>query len=303
MTKNIKYLFLYFFLFAIYADANTQTNYFNKTSTVVGARSAALAEAFVSDAYDVNGMYWNMAGLTRMKNYSILINHMQEKSINGMSQSIAIPIRLKAGEVMAFGLSLMHTGYVQKNPQSELKLWQLCYDVGYARDISHVMSIGALVGVRFAKSGLSQLWSIRSSISANYSPAEEISYGLVLNSIGNGIDYSIDKGTTQLNRTKLAHSLQAGITMKYPSDMENYLFSIALANEKVFGTAGIRYKGGLEMNLTNILALRGGYIVENNLRFPIFGVGIKTKIISIDYSVSPQKVTNREMYLSIALNL
>lgn len=300
-TKNIKYLFLC--LFAIYAGANAQANYFNKTSTVLGARSAALAEAFVSDAFDVNGMYWNMAGLTKLRNYSILLNYMQEKSINGMSQGIALPIRLKAGEVMAIGLSLIHTGYIRKNSPTEFKLWQLCYDVGYAREILHSLSIGTLVGVRFAKSDVSQLWSVRTSVSANYSPAENISYGLVLNSIGNGIDYSIDKGTTQLNRLTLAHSLQAGITMKFPSDMKNHLFSFALANEKIFGKAGLRYKGGLEMNVTNILVLRGGYVVENNLRFATIGVGIQTKIISIDYSISPQKVTNQEMYLSIALNL
>ncbi|MDI6802815.1 MAG: hypothetical protein QME58_03080 [Bacteroidota bacterium] len=300
-TKNIKYLFL--FLFAIYACANAQTNYFNKTSTVLGARSAALAEAFVSDAFDVNGMYWNMAGLTKLRNYSILFNHMQEKSINGMSQGIAIPISLKTGEVMAIGLSLIHTGYIRKNSPTEFKLWQLCSDVGYAREILHSLSIGTLVGVRFAKSDVSQLWSVRTSVSANYSPAENISYGLVLNSIGNGIDYSIDKGTTQLNRITLAHSLQAGITMKFPSDMKNQLFSFALANEKIFGKAGLRYKGGLEMNVTNFLVLRGGYIVENNLRFATIGVGIQTKIFSIDYSIFPQKVTNQEMYLSIALNL
>ncbi len=300
-TKNIKYLFL--FLFAIYAGANAQANYFNKTSTVLGARSAALAEAFVSDAFDVNGMYWNMAGLTKLRNYSILLNNMQENSINGMSHGIAIPIRLKAGEVMAIGLSFIHTGYIRKDSPPELKLWQLGYDIGYAREILHPLSIGALVGVRFAKSDVSQLWSVRTSVSANYSPAENISYGLVLNSIGNGIDYSIDKGTTQLNRIKLAHSLQAGITMRFPSDMKNHLFSFALANEKIFGKAGLRYKGGLEMNVTNILVLRGGYIVENNLRFVTIGVGIQTKIISIDYSISPQKVTNQEMYLSIALNL
>lgn len=278
-------------------------NYFNKTSTVLGARSAALAEAFVSDAFDVNGMYWNMAGLTKMKNYSILINHMQEKSINGMSQGVAIPIKLKSGEVMAIGLSLIHTGYIPKSSSTEFKLWQLCYDVGYAREILHTLSIGTLIGVRFAKSEVSQLWSVRTSVSANYSPAEEISYGLVLNSIGNGIDYSIDKGTTQLNRMTLAHSLQAGITMKFPSDMKDYLFSFALANEKIFGKVGLRYKGGLEMNVANFMAMRVGYIVENNLRFATFGVGIQTKIISIDYAIFPQKVTNREMYISIAINL
>lgn len=300
-TKNIKYLLL--FLFAINAGANTQSNYFNKTSTIIGARSAALAEAFVSAALDVNSMYWNMAGLTKMRNYSILLNNMQEKSINGTSHGIAIPIRLKTGEVMAIGFSLIHTGYIRKSSTPEFKLWQLGYDIGYAREILNSLSVGSLVGVRFAKSNVSQLWSVRTSVSANYSPAENISYGLVLNSIGNGIDYTVDRVTTQLHRTTLAHSLQAGITMKFPSDMKNHLFSLALANEKIFGESGLRYKGGLEMNVTNIFVLRGGYIVENNLQFATLGVGIQTKIISIDYSISPHKKTNQEMYLSIALNL
>ncbi len=284
-------------------NVKVHANYFNRTSLAPGAKSAALAEAFVSEAFDANGMYSNMAGLTKLRNYSILLNNMQEKSINVMSHGVAIPIRLKAGEVMAFGLSFIHTGYILKNSPTEFKLWQLCYDVGYAREILHSFSIGTLVGVRFARSDVSQLWSVQTSVSANYSPAENISYGLVLNSIGNGIDYSNEKSTTQLSQISLAHSLQAGITMKFPSNMKNHLFSFALANEKIFGKAGLRYKGGLEMNITDILILRGGYVVENNLQFATFGVGIQTKIISIDYSFSPQKVTNQEMYLSIALNL
>ncbi len=300
-TKNIIYFSI--FLFTICVSANTQSNYFNRTSSAPGARSAALAEAFVSNASDVNGMYWNMAGLTKMRNYSILLNNMQEKSINGMSHGIAIPIRFQAGEVMAIGLSLIHTGYIRKNSELGYKLWQLCYDIGYTREIFNSLSIGTLIGVKYAKSNASKLWAFRTSISANYSPDENISYGLILNNLGNGIDYTIDKGSTQLNRITLTQSLQAGITMKVPSHMKNQLFSFALANEKIFGKAGLRYKGGLEMNITDILILRGGYFVENNLQFATIGVGIQTKIISIDYSISPQKVTNQEMYLSIALNL
>ncbi|MBI1806201.1 MAG: hypothetical protein HYR76_04010 [Ignavibacteria bacterium] len=269
----------------------------------VGARAAGFAEAYVTDAYDANSMYWNPAALVYLQRSSIVMNHSQERIINTMNENIAVPFQIRRGEAVAIGLTVNHVGYIESSPNFDFHVIQYGYDIVYSREVVPTVSVGAGLGVRYAKSTTASLWGVSSSMGVFYSPSQEISYGAVLSGIGSGILYASDRTTTSLSSENLPRSLQAGATLRFPPTFSQTFFTISVANEKVFGQDGIRYKGGMELFLFKVLALRGGYIVEPGLGSARFGFGIRTERFQLDYAISPSKQTDRAYHVSAAFTL
>lgn len=281
--------------------ALAQSGYFNSYAPLLNARSASLADAGISDPYDVYIMYLNPGALTNLSSTSIILNHSQEKSINGKTEGVAMPIRLGPNDVMAIGLIVNHTGYTKENIRPEFKIIQYGYNIAYSRQILPSVSFGTEIGVRYTHSKISSVWTGRSSLGFFYSPSQEISYGVTYNGIGNGVGYTFDGESTLLYSTSPPRSLQAGLSMHFPSDFQERVLTFVISNEKVFGQSGIIYKGGIEYFPLSYFALRAGYKVAETKKNGTFGCGIKTESIKIDFSISPSKSSTQAMFISISL--
>lgn len=301
--KSGKTLLLSFILIATPMHQYTfaQSGYFNSYASLLSARSASLADAGISDPYDVNIMYLNPGALTNLASTSIVLSHSQEKSINGKTEGVSLPIRISPNDVMAIGLIVNHTGYTKENIIPEFKIIQYGYNIAYSRQIVPSVSLGTEIGVRYTHSKASSVWSVRSSLGFFYSPSQEISYGVTYNGIGNGVGYTFDGVTTLLYSTSPPHSLQAGLSMHFPSDFQERVLTCVISNEKVFGQSGIIYKGGIEYFLFRFFALRAGYKVAETNKNGTFGCGIKTEPVKIDFSISPSKSSTQTMFISLSL--
>lgn len=303
-VKSFKTFFLLSFILItmlMHQQALAQSGYFNSYAPLLNARSASLADAGISDPYDVNIMYLNPGALTNLSSTSIILNHSQEKSINGKTDGVAMPIRLGLNDVMAIGLVVNHTGYTKENLKPEFKIIQYGYNIAYSRQIVPSVSLGTEIGVRYTHSQTSSVWSVRSSLGFFYSPSQEISYGISYNGIGNGVGYTFDGVSTLLYSTSPPRSLQAGLSMHFPSDFQERVLTCVISNEKVFGQSGIIYKGGIEYFLFRFFALRAGYTVAETNKNGTFGCGIKTEPIKIDFSISPSKSSTQAMFISFSL--
>jgi hypothetical protein len=77
--------------------------------------------------------------------------------------------------------------------------------------------------------------------------------------------------------------------------------TLSLANEKIFGEAGLLYKGGLEVCPFAFLALRWGYLAGLNVALARYGAGIRTDVVQLDYAISPSlnDVQFQQLTLSI----
>lgn len=302
-VKSVKTFLLSFLLITalMHQYTSAQHGYFNSYEPLLSARSASLADAGISDPYDVNIMYLNPGALTNLSISSIIFNHSQEKSINGKTEGVAIPIRLGPNDVMAIGLLVNHTGYTKANIRPEFKIIQYGYNLAYSRQIVPSVSLGTEIGVRYSYNQISSVWSVRSSLGLYYSPSQEISYGVTYNGIGNGVGYTFDGVSTLLYSTSPPRSLQAGLSMHFPSNFQERVLTCVISNEKVFGQSGIIYKGGLEYFLFRFFALRAGYKVEETNKIVTFGCGIKTEPVKIDFSISPSKSSTQAMFISLSL--
>jgi hypothetical protein len=305
LKLNLKLILLYI-LALMTCDMKhvySQSTYFNIYEPLLSARDASLAGSGVADASNVNIMFSNPAGLTNLRNYFVMVSHSQEKNINGRTEGIAIPFRLGKTDAMAVGLVVNHTGYAKQNTRPEFRIIQYGYNIAYAKEIIPTLSLGSEIGVRYARSKASSVWALRSSIGLYYSPSEEISYGISYNGIGNGIGYSLDGSSTLLYPKSPPHSLQAGLAMHFPSDVKETVFSCNVQNEKVFGTSGILYKGGLEYYIIRFFALRVGYLVEQNRKTATFGFGVRTEPAELDISIAPAKNSNQSLFISLSIEL
>jgi hypothetical protein len=305
LKLNLRLILLYIFALMTcdMEHAYSQSTYFNIYEPLLSARDASLASAGVANAYDVNIMFSNPAGLTNLRKFFVVATHSQEKDINGRSESIAVPFRIGNNDVMAVGLVVNHTGYAKQNTRPEFRIIQYGYNIGYAKEIIPTLSLGSEIGVRYARSKASSVWAVRSSIGLYYSPSQEISYGIAYNGIGNGIGYSFDGSSTLLFSKTPPHSLQAGLAMHFPSDVKETVFSCNVLNEKVFGTSGILYKGGLEYYIIRFFALRVGYIVDQDRKTATFGFGVRTEPAELDFSIAPAKKTNQSLFISLSIEL
>ncbi len=267
----------------------------------MGARAASFADALVADAYDANTIYSNPAALAYLERSSAILNHSQERLINQMAENIVVPITARNAEALVIGLTLGHVGYLDLGTTSDFKVIQYGYDLAYAREISPTVSLGASINVRYARSSSSNTWGTSSSLGIFYVPSQQVSYGAVVGGLGSGILYNSDRVTTTLSSENLPRTLQVGLEMRFPEGPKPRLVTIALSNEKLFGTDGIRYKGGVELHLLKYLALRGGYFVEPGLQAPRFGVGFHSDRFQADVGGSTSKLTDRAFFFSFSL--
>jgi hypothetical protein len=282
-------------------QSQTQIDYTPPTLGI-GARAAALADAYISEAYDVSSMYWNPAALVFLEKSFIVMNHFQEREHNAMIESIAIPL-LRSSNALAIGASVAHLGYWKDSPQgAEFRFIQYGLDIAYARTIVPQLSLGACIGMRYGNPKTSHLNVASSSFGLVYSPSPGISYGVAYNGVGERIRYSFDSTATNLHRENQLRSLQVGASMRFPhSQLKPSVFTLTAASEKNLEKHELGYKGGLEICPIRFLALRIGYQVDPSRAAAKYGAGLRLEWLQLDYAIAPSREYDRFQQLSVSI--
>jgi len=265
----------------------------------------AFADGIASDKYDVSSMYINAAGLAFIENTSLLLDHSEDRHIHASNENISLPLRLGKSETIAFGLSVRHVGYIGQSVEDEFKTIEYGYDIAYAKEVAKALSIGGGLNVRFGKSPASDLWAVSGHVGVFYLPSENLSFGLTARQLGNGIIYSSDQVTTTLSSSDLPESIEAGVSMRYPTKFRALMFVISASNEKVLRHDGIIYRAGGEFLFRQWLVGRIGYLFDSGSETGSvrYGVGVRFARISCDYAISPQSWSDELYRVSIAISV
>jgi Uncharacterised protein family (UPF0164) len=120
------------------ASVGTHSAQFLKIA--VGARATAMGEAYAAAADDASAIFWNTAGLIKIKNQSIVMMHMPY--LAGMSYDY-IAYAQNAGNVGAWGFSIqyLNTGSIKKTDSSGIDTgsfspYDVALTVGFASNIT-----------------------------------------------------------------------------------------------------------------------------------------------------------------------
>jgi hypothetical protein len=259
---------------------------------VVSARAAALADAIVSDASDVASMYWNPSLLSFLHERSVVATFSLERirsRDNIMNENVAVPLIHEGGWGLGVGVTYSHIGHIEAgSPLFGYKFSQAGIDLSVARTIAAPLSLGIGITTRYGWSGSRNASVVSSVIGVCYQPAPEITYGVSYQGIGSGIEYNFDPMTAQTtpDRETLSQSLQLGVTMKLKALEDRPVLLATVTNQKIFGSRGIIYKGGLEVWPVQFLACRIGYWVGQETVAARFGGALRIGMWQVDYAAS-----------------
>ncbi len=278
---------------------------YSSPPVAIGARSMAFADGMVSDIYDVSSMYVNAAALAYIQSSAVLYSHSEERFVHAIHENISIPLSLGAHQTMSFGISAQHVGYVGQSKNDEFKVFEYGYDMAFGVEIFREMSIGGTLNVRYGKSDASNLWAVSGLLGIVYAPSLNTSYGVAVKGIGNGIIYSSDQVSTSLSSEKLPGSVEAGITLRYPTIFRPISFTTSISNEKVFRQHGIEYRCGAEILFNGLLFMRAGYVYDSGslVGSARYGAGLRVDRFSCDYTYSPHEWSEEFYRLTIAFGV
>ena len=274
---------------------------------VIGARSASMADTYVSDAYDVSCMYSNPAAISLLRNSRFSVSGAMEIVENGgtlATINAAFPYRFSRTWSSAIGVTVHQIGTRFDHPATTIPWFQQsAFDLAVSNLLGRGFSMGAVLTVHSGRIDSSpRVWGVSGALGAYYSPNRGISYGISFQGLGEGVSHPLDNpmNADVAALTPRDRSLQAGLTMRYPYQLEEPYVTISIANQKVFSHSGLVYKGAVEWLPQHYLALRVGYWVGPHSVSARFGIGIRLLDSCLDYAIAPGRSEPRFHQLSLS---
>lgn len=252
----------------------------------VGARAAAMGEAFTALASDGTSLYWNPAGLTQLKTKEIsaTYNSWFEEIKQGYL-SLTFP---SARGTMGLGTNYVDMGKlegrdVEGNPTGDFTASDIHIFVGYARKLKK-SSWGLTVGWLQDVIKEDKKNTFLTNIGFLYPVSDRFTLGVVAQNIGSKLGSDPLPLTFKVGAATNLKALTLAVDIAKPQDNEIY------------------YGLGAEWWLRNALALRIGYKTNQDIGKGITaGIGLKIGKTSIDYAYVPYGDLGVTQRISLAI--
>ena len=254
-----------------------------------GARGAALGGALGSDAYDIETLYWNPAGINTIARPGIMASHRHDWDLAVYEEGIAARLVKSGGHALAASVRVIHAGSIGQ--VKDLKFRQFSGDIAYAYELITDFSFGILAGVRMGSTDAGSTTGYSMSLGILYSPSPSVSYGLTMRDLGRSLEYlpqSIAAGARPTLDEFRPAAMEISSTLRFPSKSRSHFLQILVAVEHNMITKEYLYRGGLEVLLTDFLAARLGY-VNAPVTQANGGLGLMLGRLELDYAIMPRK--------------
>lgn len=323
MNKLIKNILLVFIFAAFSINAQYVDNVSKRGTTAAqflkvsqGARATAMGSAFVAVSDDVSAMFWNVAGIARQNNNSVIFDHTQW--IAGLNYNF-IAGSINLGDIGTIGISFVGSNYGEMNVTtidepngtgSVFSVSDVAFSLGWAINLTQEFSIG------FNPKVIQQtIWNTSGTAFAldmgvlYDTPFDGITIGMSITNLGtklqlqgtsNVILYDADPETSG-NNDRIPGELSTGawslpltyvLGLSYQvfdTDMHKFVIDVdARHPNDNYESLNI----GGEYVFNDVLALRGGYktlFLDDSQETFALGAGFKQKILGnvafhIDYA-------------------
>ncbi|TES86742.1 PorV/PorQ family protein [Candidatus Aerophobetes bacterium] len=253
----------------------------------VGARAAAMGEAFSAVVDDATSLYWNPAGLVQVKDkeFSAVYNQWFAEIYQGY---LGAALSTWRGTV-ALGVNYVNMGKMEGRdewgePSGEFSASDLQVSLGYGNQISPRLDVGLAVGLIESKIADDSESTYSGNLGILFSLSESVSLALVGQNIG-----------SSLGNDSLPFALRGGAAVK--SD------SLILAADLASPSDGpVYYCAGFEWWLGKTLAFRAGYRSERSIGSGITaGLGFQKGRVRLDYAYVPYDELGTAQRISLHL--
>ncbi len=245
----------------------------------VGARALGMGGAYTALSDDASASYWNPAGFAEVSGWQIMAMHNEwlqdiKHEFLGYAQN---PMGKSAlgGSVNYLYINDLEEYDNSGNSVGSFKAYDLSCSGSYARKLSSKTSIGISLKTILSKIDDEGGGGVALDIGELYKVNDTLKLGCVVQNIGPKIKF-IEEGYN------LPLTIKAGLVQS--------LLDKDLIVTMDFGwTDDWNVRCGFEYWLANIVALRGGYIYEedSDIKGLSAGVGVMASGLGIDYAYTP----------------
>jgi hypothetical protein len=247
----------------------------------IGARAAAMGEAYTAVPGDQTAAYWNPAGVAVLRQKDFVLAY--QRSIQGITQTYGGWATGNGHRGIALSLAMHTVGGIQARngpsaePLGTFGLTDATAGLSYAQGVGNRFLVGATVRALHESLGSERASGLSADLGVLFRPGVEgVTFGAAYRNVGR---------TERLDRERipLPRTLRAGAA--YVRDRLTVSFDARFPEH---GSRGVNT--GVEYVLREALALRGGYQSGHDTRSVSFGLGLRHRNYRIEYAYVPSSL-------------
>jgi len=247
----------------------------------VGARAAAMGDAYVAVAQDATSLYWNPAGIANTPGYEVHATH--NEWISDVRYEYLAGVRGLKGHALGAHIALLHMGELEGRDEvgvltEHFRSYDLSAGLTYARRLSRSLEIGATGKVLYEKIQDFSATGFAFDAGVRYRTSiTGLTFAATASNIGTQMKFIEEKfvlpanariGAAYRTRAVLKGLIVSG-DVKFPNDTD------------------ARGHLGAELQVHDLFALRGGLKLGYDEEAGSLGFGVNYLAYSIDYAYSP----------------
>lgn len=276
-----------------------------------GARPAGMGDCFVAIADDATACFWNPAGLAFLEsrhNFALMHTRLVPDWEDVYYEYAAYAQRVEGlGTIGVSALYLTYGKQVATNPESpdpigEFRSYEVIPSVSYGTTVGENLAVG--LSLKFIYVDLAPSWATQeqqkgagstfaADLGALYRLGDgKLRLGGALQHVGPKIAYIDEEQSDPLPR-----NLKLGASYKLADDEMNeftvcgeFNKSLVIVEDVGDLSTGVILNAGAEYRYYGLLALRGGYVYDEDGKVKgfAFGMGLKYKSLEFDVANVPQ---------------
>lgn len=251
----------------------------------VGARAAAMGDAYVALSDDATAVYWNPAGIARMSGQSISLNHTSWPADILFDQAAYvfnikwIPGMLGVNvRALTMSRDIVRTTYLPEGNGDTFDAGEWAYGLSYARALTDKFSAG--ISVNYVQTGLDDVKG--SSTTFDFGTLYDVGVlgakiGMSIQNIGSDMTFIDEK-------VKMPVFFRVGGSFDVMQQGENRLIAAAEFTHPPDNSEKLNV--GAEYGFHDYLFLRGGYKMNYDTQGLTAGFGVKFPLTIVKSSVA-----------------
>ncbi len=252
----------------------------------VGARAAAMGEAYVAVAQDPTALYWNPAGIAVAPDLEVHATH--NEWIADVRYEYLAAVRGLRGHALGAQIGLLHMGQFEgRDANGELtesfRSYDFFFGASYGRRISRAFEVGATGKFLYEKIQSFTATGFAGDFGIRYrTPLRGLTLGATATNLGPDMKFEQDSFLLPVSaRIGAAYRTRA------------ILQGLILASDLRFPNDGdVKGHLGAELQVHEMIALRGGAKLNYDEEIGTVGVGIHYREYDIDYAYTPFSSTS-----------
>jgi hypothetical protein len=247
----------------------------------VGARAAAMGEAYAAVAQDASATYWNPAGIANAPRTEVHASH--HEWISDVRYEYLAAVRGLKGHAVGAHAALLHMGKLEGrddagNFTESFHAYDLSTGVTYARRIAQPLEVGATAKLLYAKIEDYSATGFAADVGMRYrTPVRGLTAALTFSNVGPEMSFVEDKFTLPFNS-------RVGLAYRTRGLLDGLVLA---ADVRVPNDSDPKGHVGVELWPHEMIALRGGAKLGYDEEAGTVGCGIAYASYVFDYAFVP----------------